>query len=60
MRDEDTETKVGEESSEGQYASEQSKGILMGNESYRKLRRTPHPNRTKATIRMEVRELSAK
>ena len=60
MRDEDTETKVGEESSEEQYASEQSKGILTENEGYRKLRRTPHPNRTKATIRMEVRELSAK
>ena len=60
MRDEDIETKVREESSEEQYASEQSKGILTGNEGYRKLRRTPHPNRTTATIRMEVRELSAK
>lgn len=60
MRDEDTETKVEEESSEELYASEQSKGIITGNEGYRKLRRMPHPNRTKATIRMEVRELSAK
>lgn len=59
MRDEDIETKVREESSEEQYASEQSKGILTGNEGYRKLRKTPHPNITKATIRMEVRELSA-
>lgn len=60
MRDEDIETKVREESSEEQYASEQSKRRLTGNEGYRKLRRTPHPNITKATIRMEVRELSAK
>ena len=60
MRDEDIETKVREESSEELYASEQSKGILTGNEGYRKLRRTPHPNRTKATIKMVVRELSAK
>lgn len=34
--------------------------IKHGDGSYRKLRRTPHPNITKATIRMEVRELSAK
>ena len=60
MRNEDSETKVEEESSEKLHASEQSKRRLTGNEGYRKLRRTPHPNRTKATIRMEVRELSAK
>ena len=60
MRDEDVETKVREECSEEQYASEQSKGIFVENKGYRKLRRTPHPNRTKATIRIEVRELSAK
>ena len=59
MREEDIETKVGEESSEGRYASEQSKGIFVEKKGYRKLRRTPHPNRTTATIRMEVRELSA-